>query len=276
MAESIVVRVSDVPAGPVRFSRRYARLMFFAFVVAVAGGAYYVGGRIGPRPPLSVPAARLDLGRQAPLERVEWTLPITNQSATPWAVRLEASCECTALEPREFELAPGETRQVALAIDLEANSEQELEQLERQVELRITPFVRRADAAVGQGAEQALPPWTLRALVEQVYRFEPKYLSLISDRIEGRYSAPERAEVLCLLPVHDFRAECDERWGIATVASVAGRPNAFQVDVSLNPALAAGDHEFVVLLSGTTAQGAALPPGKLRVWLCRKHAKTVS
>lgn len=266
MAESIVVRVSDVPAGTVRFRRRSARLAFVAFVVAVGVVAYYVGGRIGPRPPLSVPAARLDLGRQAPLERVDWTLPITNQSPTPWGVRLEASCECTALEPREFELAPGETRHVALAIDLEANSAQELEQPERQVELQITPFVRLAEASAGQPAEQALPPWTLRARVEQIYRFEPKYLSLINDHIEGRYSAPERAEVVCLAPVGDLHAECDERWGIATVASLADRPGAFQVEVSLNPELAAGDHEFVVLLSATTPQGAPLPPGKLRVW----------
>ena len=72
---------------------------------------------------LHVSPESLDFGRVASSREFRWNLPITNVSTqVVRVVDFETSCGCTKIAPRSFELQPGETTHLELAIDLSGAS----------------------------------------------------------------------------------------------------------------------------------------------------------
>ena len=92
--------------------------------------------------PLDVKRERLNFGKVTAQSRFLWTIPITNRSSD--IVRIEdikSSCHCTSIEPRSFSLAPGDTGEITLTLDLRAGSLNEAEMLTRPFTIELLPIV---------------------------------------------------------------------------------------------------------------------------------------
>lgn len=70
-------------------------------------------------PQLRLPQLPLDLGRGEPHTSPRGTFEISNSGSKDLTFKITPSCGCAALEPREGTLAPGEFRNVSIAVRLE-------------------------------------------------------------------------------------------------------------------------------------------------------------
>ena len=74
-------------------------------------------------PVLHIADDKLNFGETWESHRFEWTLPVENRGTSTVKVsKASGSCSCLAIEPQEFEIEPGQSKNVKLAIDLRKDS----------------------------------------------------------------------------------------------------------------------------------------------------------
>lgn len=114
-----------------RPKRHRVRLVLAGLAFSLAAASAVTGavvGRAGSKAPrLAISAESLDLGEGKPKEKLRGALTLTNSGAEPLEFRLTATCGCSELTPREGQIAPSESREIEIALELpgHAPSQQE-------------------------------------------------------------------------------------------------------------------------------------------------------
>src|SRR5688500_15085731 len=114
----------DQLSSLVRPAAATSLLLLGVVVLLVAGSA--VGKRqlveANSRSALSIDPHHLDFGERDAQKDFHWTLPIRNRGpASVQVVALRTSCACSSVDPKSFELQPGEEISVTLRLDLTAS-----------------------------------------------------------------------------------------------------------------------------------------------------------
>ena len=225
------------------------------------------GARNGQRLNIDVAATKLDFGEQPPVERFQWTLPITNTTRQPLHVlEFEKSCECSDVVPRQLTLEPGEKRHVHLTLDLRPRDEDSLGAAARDFAVTIKPIIKGLPAQA---------PWQVTGQVVNPYLADPPYVDFRDSLVAGTPFRDTEVRVSGTQRLEHLNATCDAAMGEVTVESIANSDD-FILRVKPNSSLPVGRHEFAIGLQGKTKDGLNLPSCQLRVFLEIVHDIAVS
>ncbi|MBY0232640.1 MAG: hypothetical protein K2W96_25450 [Gemmataceae bacterium] len=220
----------------------YAATVFFAWVHGHAPASE------PPKPThfdvdgLRVPASALEFGEQWQTDEFKVTLPITNISGKP--IRVEQfwpSCLCVRLLTTRLHLEPGETGEVALAIDLTLRDPRERHLAERVFEIGLRPQIEK----------QPLPKtmWVMRCVARSRITLDTDELVFGGRTLAGTANDPRRLEAR----VHGSEGELKAKV-IPSTAGTASVESAGEGKFKLTLALSSlpeGPFSFAVDLSAT-------------------------
>jgi hypothetical protein len=199
-------------------------------------------------------AERLDLGEVWEQRVFRWTVPITNRgSGTLRIEQVEGNCTCTAIVPQEFELAPGETQELVLTINLSQDHWGDGESqrpFEVALKARVSGWLNEQSVWLVHGRVQRNP-----------IHVSPAVLDFGTDLIVGA-PFPSR-ELTVFLPQGDglsnIEAECVPPEAGNARLRETGRPGEFRVDVTPAPVLPRGRFIFSVMISAEGGGKSAAP-----------------
>jgi hypothetical protein len=210
---------------------------------------YRISGTAMGQDPLIVEPNFLNLGDIWETKEFPFKIPVKNQSAKAVEVaNLVSSCSCVGIEPRAFDLQPGETREVSLLLDLSKASLQGDEGADvRQFEAEILPIMKNGLTARAS--------WVIRADVRSSFRITPRFIDFGSEVIRDKL--PSAAfDVSCLRDVKDFAANGK---GLSVQISKGSSPDSlpkYKVLVTPNASLPTGRLEtFAVFSAEIPGQG---------------------
>lgn len=233
--------------------RNAVRLWWLALALFVGAGAIWsMGGRWQPQRrastplPLQVDPASLDFGEVVESSRFLHDLPLCNATAEPLTVRLETSCDCTGVEPRTLQLAPGETRRVTVQLDLLHNRLHFAGRPKR-------PYKAHLRAIFGE-KPQDQSSLELAGVVKAVLSMWPPNLHLKEELVEGEDSAEESVDIKSVIPLSWLVVKkCPPSFQIRIQAVKGG----YTLYVRIKAGLPRGRFSETVILKMVDAKGAA-------------------
>ncbi len=162
--ESTVSTAEVALLPPPQGSRLSFRTLLVAalFLMVIAIGGYFFSNKTSTpqrqRPVLEVTPESLDFGKVDSTTDFPWKLRVTNVSSRTVQVSdIRASCGCTKVTPSNFDMEPGETRDVELRMNLLLTRKIGAKGLVSPIEVKISPII------FGARIQQA--PWTLEGRV---------------------------------------------------------------------------------------------------------------
>ncbi|MBY0230421.1 MAG: hypothetical protein K2W96_14145 [Gemmataceae bacterium] len=196
---------------------------------------------------LSVPVSALDLGEVWETDAFKVALPITNVSGKDISVTdILAGCACVEASPRAFSVKAGETKEVALTIDLTKRGPWERHAAHRPFKVTVVPVIEK----VGMAREA----WVLSMAVPSRITLDTDELAFGDRTVSGQENDPRRIEAC----VHGSSAMLEARVipptaGTATVEPMGeGR---FKVAVAPSASLPEGPFKFHVELTASGGEG---------------------
>lgn len=200
---------------------------------------------------LSVPAESLDFGTVWMQDDFEWTIPVTNRSDRQVEILgFDSSCHCTSILPKKCSLAPGETLDLRLAINL-APSDKEASQLIRDFDVLITPHL---------GDELSpLHTWVVQGRIRS-----PVELSRASLRFENFVASRDdftskTVKIKAGRQVEKIEVRCEEKDGVATIRQVDTAKREYELSVTPSESLPIGPFGFAVAIKAFGKDGQPLP-----------------
>ena len=257
---SITTQPATGSALPIRWWQ--AVLLLCLFVSATGLGIYWGQTHIVAGIEngfLEVAPEHLDFGEVWVQDKFQWTLPITNTSSEPVEVlEFRASCNCASIEPPSLLLAPGETVDVHLTLDLTTRNPEEAAKESRPFSVRIAPLINSGLAQY--------TGWEIQGQVRRPLLLDPPALDFPEGSlVRNEGFACRSVRVDSALPLKELRARCDETMARIEVEQLSDGPSQFSVTICPSTTLPIGRTEFSVMLEGVTKQGNILPAISLPV-----------
>ncbi|MCI0701588.1 MAG: hypothetical protein L0241_10940 [Planctomycetia bacterium] len=197
---------------------------------------------------LVVSAADLDLGEA--WEDPEYVRHITIRNTTDRTVavsKLLGGCECTALDPQSFALAPNGTQQIAVKIDLTHRFPHQFGMDQRELAVSVYPvFADRGTAAEG---------WTIRGVVKSRVSVDGRGITFGDMCGQGGPPVTRTMKATAHVPLAGLEATAPADKATVSVVPAPKRPGGYDVRITPNPNLPLGPFHFAV---GLTAE---LPDG---------------
>lgn len=191
-------------------------------------------------------ADRLNFGDAWEQHSFRWTVPVTNSGTRSVRIdEIEGSCDCTAIAPQEFELAPGETQELSLTINLSQSDWRDDEQA-RSFETTLRP-------RLGAEVNAANPVWVVRGhVLRNPISASPAVIDFGNELIAGTPFS-SRESVISLAPGNHFarmEASCvPPDAGRAVLDLIDGEPRRYRLSVTPGETLGRGRFTFSVLIS---------------------------
>jgi hypothetical protein len=189
----------------------------------------------------------LDFGEE--WEDPEFVHSVTLTNRTERDVRvtgMSGGCECTAVEPQAFCVAPGGAQQLRVKIDLTHRFPYQFGFDRRELAVMIRPtFADRGLAAEG---------WTVRGVVKSRVSIDGRELAF-GDLCGQGESATRAMKVTAHVPLAKLEAACPIDVAQVSVIAAKRRPGGYDVRVTPNPELPLGPFRFEVALTATTPDG---------------------
>ncbi|HEY9870739.1 MAG TPA: DUF1573 domain-containing protein [Candidatus Obscuribacterales bacterium] len=227
----------------------WQRIVGLAFLLLCCAAAYLVGATTGNQTNvvsgLTVDVSRLDLGEVWENKDFRWTLPITNSSHTAIDILdVYTSCGCAQIQPRAFTLAPGETKELDLSLDLSLRPDAGAV---REFSLQVVPQVQNAPPS-DQG-------WVIRGRLKRAFSFVPAEVDF-GEVLIGDESATTRAiRVTPNLQVGHLAVTCQPPLAITSIKQSPNRANAFDIMLTLPKDIRPGPFQFVLAVQAVPPEG---------------------
>lgn len=235
--------------------------------VAACYAAYSAGVALGPQSPgrqaataphaasqqqingLEVDAADLDFGEAWESPDFVRTLTVRNTGAHAVAVKdMQGGCECTAVEPAAFVVAPGGEQRVAVKIDLTHRFPHHFGVERRELAISVRPTF----AGRGVAAES----WAVRGVVKSRVSVDGRALEFGDLCGQGGPAVTRAMKATAHVPLAALEATAPADKATVSVAPAPKRPGGYDVRVTPNPDLPLGAFQFDVRLTATTPDGA--------------------
>ncbi|MCH8045203.1 MAG: DUF1573 domain-containing protein, partial [Planctomycetes bacterium] len=176
---SITTQPATRSALPIRWWQ--AVLLLCLFVSATGLGIYWGQTHIVAGIEngfLEVDPEHLDFGEVWVQDKFQWTLPITNTSSEPVEVlEFRSSCNCLSIEPKTLVLAPGETSDVHLTLDLTTRNPEQAAKASRRFSVRIAPIIT--------GGLAQYTGWEIQGQVRSVFTVVPLPIEFGRELVRG-------------------------------------------------------------------------------------------
>lgn len=252
---------------------RIPRIAVLALSTIAAAIGVYLGAagarrnRVVARPssgpivfgPLSVQLDALEFGTVWAQRDFKWSIPVTNVGTrTVDVTDVISSCGCAVVDTRPFSVAPRQTAEVKLSIDLTSKRRPVDGQAERLFPVGVMLFTKAVDAG-----EIRL---NLRGIVK-----DPLYLTppavVFWDVAEDTEDLPVvQLMAIPLVPLAKLSAKCDDELQVVVgtreyeqSAKGGTSERGFPIEAALKKRLPCGSHVFNMTLFATTAEGQELP-----------------
>jgi hypothetical protein len=210
---------------------------------------------------LSVDAAPLDLGDVWEEDAYVHTISIRNDNPNPVEVtRFFVSCGCAGVEPQTVSLAPGETADVRLKLDLARRTLNEVGRASRPFTVSLGPLLKSSGTMMPGGG------WELRAVIKSRVTLDKLSLHFGDEPIQNASPLTRKVRATVHLPGSSLRVSAADNLVSWKVEPCAEGADEFDVAVSTNPvALKAGPFKTTLNVEVATAEGHVLPGVKLPV-----------
>lgn len=247
------------------FRRRWLITVLVAIPACYA--AYSAGIALGPQSPahqstsapsaeaprqingLVIAAADLDFGEVWEDPDFVRTLTVRNTGSRSVDVKnMQGGCECTAVGPQVFTIAPGGEQRVAVKIDLTHRFPHHFGIDRREIAVSIHPtFADRGAAAEG---------WTVRGVVKSRVSVDGRELAFGDLCGQGGPAVTRAMKATAHVPLASLDASAPADKATVSVVPAPKRPGGYDVRVTPNPDLPLGAFQFDVQLTATTPDGA--------------------
>lgn len=187
----------------------------------------------------------LALGEVLATDDFSWTLRIFNRSDRAAHLKnVQASCQCTTIEPSELTIDAGGAADLSIKINLSS----QLSGLANSQQFEVTVS---ATAVVGTATGHLR--WPLRGIVHGVFHFDPDAVAL-SWKNEGatarvRFQVLEDLRDIAVAPIRMSRSA---RGGKIDCMAVLDSPRTGHVNLRAVEANPTGDDEWAITVRGTT------------------------
>lgn len=247
--------------GPQRGPSLLSSIVAMLLLTAVCFAAYWLGNRAGGRVESVSPDESglvadprfLDFGEVWEDADFHWKLPIRNVTAQVIEILdFVTSCTCVSLRPRSFSLAPGETKEVEMSLDLTPRLR--LPQGQEVFEASLLPKIK--------GALPRTQGWLLRGRVRELLKFNPP-AAAFGDLIRGQTVPSILVKIETSLPLRKLSTEGKENH--VCVSVVQKEPRRFELSVIPADTLPAGPFRLEVPLQPSGEDGKMLPAKELIV-----------
>jgi hypothetical protein len=171
-----------------------------------AGAAFWLSLQTWRQPPpnggLVVDAKYLDFGEAWEDSKFSWKIPIRNAGRSKVEVlNFATSCSCASINPREFTLAPQETREVHIDINLALGPPAADKKHVQPFEAMIVPILK-GNIARPSG-------WTVKGRVKKVFTVSPPALAI--SYTPGNDHTTATISVEQYVPLAELRAKVEEK-----------------------------------------------------------------
>ena len=140
--------------------------------------------------PLTVDADSLSFAEVWEDTRFHWKVPLHNPTDREVVVDdVFTSCTCSVVEGKKFAVAPGETHDVELVIDLTRQSGATETNGIRDFGVKLAPTVRGEDGTPIKAA------WLVQGRVRTAFRLTPRLVDFGTQSVEGQPLMPQRLEI---------------------------------------------------------------------------------
>lgn len=168
-------------------------------LIPVVCALWLQGRNAKARPSLMVIAGDLDMGEQWIQSELKRSVTVKNPTDATVVVRnVRASCNCTQVEPRSFSLAPGETRELTLVIDLQPPHSIPVG---KSISFKVV-----IDFQMGDGTTP--PPIELSAQVRSPFVITPRSIDF-GRRLSNDAADVESFSIECLAPMESVDVATD-------------------------------------------------------------------
>jgi hypothetical protein len=237
------------------------RLLAAALLAASCAAAYWLafsGRRLAaPASPLVVDERSLWFGDAWETKGFAWTLPVANQSGQDVEVLgFVTSCDCVSVQPKSLRIAPGETAQVRLQLDL-TQADAPTKEAIRPFAVDVVPFI--------QGGLPPTAPWTVRGRVKKALSWEPRFVDFGEGLVRGQPFPEQTVVVTAHTPLAKLTAELDPACGTVRVRPLKDKEPRYQLTVTPAKSLPAGTLAGKVKLHAVTPAGERIPEIALTV-----------
>lgn len=245
-----------------------SRLLISVFVgIPACYAAYSAGVALAPQSPgrraattpqtdsqrpingLCVDAADLDFGEVWEDPHFVRTLIVRNTGSHAVVVsNMQGSCECTAVEPVAFRIAPGGEQRVAVKIDLTHRFPYHFGMDLREISVRVFPtFADRGAAAES---------WAVHGVVKSRVSVDGRDLAFGDLCGQGGPAVTRAMKATAHVPLVAVEATAPADKATVRVVPAPKRPGGYDVRVTPNPDLPLGPFQFEVQLTATMPDGA--------------------
>lgn len=190
----------------------------------------------------------LDLGEVWEDPEYVRDLTICNRGSQSVQVNgMRGGCECTAVNPQAFTLAPGASQQVRVKIDLTHRTPHQFGVDRRELALTIHPtFADRGIAAEG---------WAIRGVIKSRVSVDGRELAFGDTCGQGE-SVTRTMKATAHVPLAALEATAPSDKATVSVVPAPKRPGGYDIPVTPNPDLPLGPVRFDVALTATMSDGA--------------------
>jgi hypothetical protein len=201
----------------------------------------------------------LDFGERDAQKDFHWTLPIRNRGpASVQVVALRTSCACSSVDPKSFELQPGEEISVTLRLDLTAS---------RPGSEPLRAFAVDL-AAVAKPGPVNVANWRLAGRVRDVVVYSPPELAFRDSLVRGALFSPRTVRLTFSKGVRNVAVECPGWLGTATIRTLEDNHYEVALAPSLELPLGPFEGEISILALSESGEPLTLPPLPVHGQIC--------
>lgn len=210
------------------------------------------------RPMLQIDTEHLDIGEVWGYDTQTFTFPITNRSSRRILLaHVVQSASCNALGvPTNEALAPGETKNVAVSLNLNAVRDHDGRRPRQDIFFQLAAYESFGSKTVRAGTFQII------GIAQRPFSWEPRLLDLRGSLAIGGDPVVKTVNVSCHEPL-SLTAEADT--SILDVSVTSSGPLSHRLQITVLPKVEAESFETVVWLKATLANGDKLPRAPLSV-----------
>jgi hypothetical protein len=200
--------------------------------------------------PLQVGGSKLNLGTMWAQNEYRWQLPVTNTSdARIEVIDVMTSCTCLSLAPQSFSLAPRETRQLDLVLDLLSRRDSSAYSSFWPYEVELIPVIK----------DQRLPPssWSLRGTVRALLPGLPSEIDFGTTCVAGFEYPSRNLHFQTAIPLQDLtvRSSNESVVHVKSIRRLDEGERSFSITLIPSPMMCLGDFVASVFVE-------ALPEGE--------------
>jgi uncharacterized protein DUF1573 len=166
-------------------------------------------------------------------------------------VDLRGGCECTAVEPSSFTLAPGESQQVKVKIDLTHRYPHQFGVERRELSVGLYPVLKDRGATA--------EAWKVTGVIKSRVSLGGRGLAFADMCGQGGPPVTRKMRATAHVPLAGLEASCPASMATVGVRPVAGQPGRYDVLVTPNPSLPLGPFKFDVAVTAVEPNGRKFP-----------------